>query len=332
MTDVQGDTASQPELAPDDPELLCYCRSWTRARFAEFAVENAEATFDEVCLSSGVGMVCTSCLLNAEVVFTEARRDGARKGSNNNIAQEQVRKFRLPTKGEVIDWLIKHSPMVPGRFESVSPIVAGPGLTTLLHVSNAVPAPIGPKSAKFRVEVECRDSEGRLLKEFADEISSGQTLIRDLSQYLPGEGLRCGGARITLVARDRRYKGTVRPHFVLRARGSVAGVHTANASRGTTTPHVFSRRCPDERHFMYVRNAEPSAIDVRVETESLKSGVTERLSRKLSPFGSALIELAPPVRGGQDGLYVARLSAGGRQRSYFFCATRDLSQVSADHV
>ena len=123
MSETQDEIAPQTELSPDDPELLCYCRTWTRARFAEYAQENAEATFDEVCLSSGVGMVCTSCLLNAEVVFTEARRDGAGKGAQKGIAQEQARKFWLPTKGEVVDWLIKHSPMVPGRFEDRKSVV-----------------------------------------------------------------------------------------------------------------------------------------------------------------------------------------------------------------
>jgi hypothetical protein len=198
-------------------------------------------------------------------------------------------------------------------------------------VSNAVPAPIGPKSAKFRVEVVCRDGEGKVIGEFAEEIASGQTLIRSLSDYLPGDGLRCGGARITLVARDRRYKGTVRPHFVLRARESLAGVHTANASRGTTTPHVFSRRGDGERHFVFVRSAEPVAIDARVDTEPLDGGATERQVRRLAPFGSALIELDAPGTA-RDKLYVTRLSAGGRQRSYFICATKDLAQVSADHV
>lgn len=319
-------------MSPDDPELLCYCKTWTRTQFTDYARANSDASFDEVCLSSGVGMVCTSCLLNAELVFTEARRAGPSAQDGKTASHAQAAKMRLPTKGEIIDWLVRHSPLVPGRFESVSPIVAGPGLTTLLHVSNAVPAPIGPKSAKFRVEVECRDADGRVLAEFADEIASGQTMVRDLSTFLPGEGLRCGGARVTLVACDRRYKGTVRPHFVLRARESLAGVHTANASRGVTTPHVFSRRRPDERHFMYVRNAEAFTIDARVETETLDGGATEHQSHRLSPFGSALIELAAPVGAPGDVLYVTRLTADGRQRSYFFCATHDLTQVSADHV
>jgi len=320
-----------PDIPADDPELLCYCKSWTRTRFSDYARERSELSFDEICLGTGVGMVCTSCLLNAELVFSDARRAGPLSADKIKVRTPRQR-FRLPTKGQIIDWLVKHSPLVPGRFESVSPIIAAPGLATLLHVSNAVPAPIGPRSASFRVEVECRDAEGHLINEFAENVDCGQTLIRDLSADLPGNGLRCGGAKVTLVARDRRYKGTVRPHFVLRGRQSLSGVHTANASRGETTPHVFSCRRSGERHFIYVRNAEPNAIDAHVETESLKTGAIERQTRRLPPFGSALVELTTSTVASDDSLYVARLAAGGRQRSYFLCATGDLSQVSADHV
>jgi hypothetical protein len=171
-----------------------------------------------------------------------------------------------------------------------------------------------------------------VIDEFAEDVDCGQTLMRDLSADLPGEGLRCGGAKVTLVARDRRYKGTVRPHFVLRARQSLSGVHTTNASRGETTPHVFSRRRLGERHFIYVRNAEPTPIDARIEIEPMNGGPVEHLTRRLPPLGSALVELAAPSTSSDDGLYVTRLRANGWQRSYFICATGDLSQVSADHV
>jgi hypothetical protein len=44
------------------------------------------------------------------------------------------------------------------------------------------------------------------------------------------------------------------------------------------------------------------------------------------------VELMPPVSAQDGQLWVARLMADGRQRSYFLCANADLSQVSADHV
>src|SRR5690242_1942724 len=123
-----------PAVAADDPELLCYCKSWTRSRFSDYARERPEASFDEVCLETGVGMVCTSCLLNAELVFTDARRAGPLH-AGKAATQGRRQRLRLPSKGQIIDWLVRQSPLVPGRFESVSPIIAAPGLTTLLHVS-----------------------------------------------------------------------------------------------------------------------------------------------------------------------------------------------------
>lgn len=313
-----------------DPELLCYCVGWSRARFAAHVQAAPEADFARACETSGVGMVCTSCLLNAEVAYTEAKR-AAPSGAAGSSAKTGARVWRLPSRGEVADWLVAHSPLVPGKFESVCPAIAGKDFTTILTVSNAIAPPVGAKSARFGIEVELRDADGKIAAALSGEAAQGQTWHTDLGAALapaPDGEIACGSARIVLGALDRGYKGMVRPHFSIRARRGSAAVHTANASRNASTPHVFSARRAGERHFVHVRNCEARALTCRVDLRAVDGGETVETRRVLSAWGSAMIELAP--RGG--GLHSAHVVCDGLQRTYFVSADADMARVSVDHV
>lgn len=314
----------------DDPELLCYCVGWSRTRFAAHVQAAPEADFARACETSGVGMVCTSCLLNAEVAYADAKRTTPAEAALSS-AKAGASVWRVPMRARIADWLVKHSPLVPGRFESVCPAIASADLTTILTISNAIAPPIGAKSARFGIEVELRDSDGRIAAALSGEAAQGETWRADLGAALapaPAGQIACGSARIVLRALDRGYKGMVRPHFSIRARRGSAAVHTANASRNASTPHVFSTRRPGERHFMHVRNCEARELTCRVDLRSVDAGDATETSRVLPAWGSAMIELAPS--GG--GLHSAHVVCDGLQRTYFVSADADLGRVSVDHV
>ncbi len=314
----------------DDPELLCYCKSASRAQFADDVRKRPDASFAQVCEDTGVGMVCTSCLLNAEVVFADARRSGGPAAAVLPRKAGASRGFHVPSRGEIASWLVKNSPLVPGRFESVCPVIGADGLATQIVVSNAVPTPIGPRSARFAIDVEVRDADGRIAATFDGDIRPGEMWTRDLAAVLPAAdgATRCGSARIALTARDRGFKGTVRPHFVMRGRRGIAAVHTANASRNHSTPHLFSRRCADERHFAHVRNCTDIEMTcvARISPES-GGDALERI-RTLPPFGSAMIDLD----GSDRGIQSVVVECSGLQRTWFVTAATDFSKVSVDHV
>jgi hypothetical protein len=177
--------------------------------------------------------------------------------------------------------------------------------------------------------VEVRDSDGRIAATLDGDIRPGEMWMRDLAALLPaGDGTRCGSARIVLTARDRGFKGTVRPHFVMRGRSGIAAVHTANASRNHSTAHLFSRRRADERHFAHVRNCTDAemACVARISPES--GGAPIERTRTLPPFGSAMLDLDGPDRGIQS----VTVECSGLQRTWFVTAAADFSKVSVDHV
>jgi bacterioferritin-associated ferredoxin len=314
----------------EDPELLCYCVGWRRDRFEAHVRADPAADFARACETSGVGMVCTSCLLNAEVVYARAKRmaPAAISGAARAAAAES---WHIPSRGEIAAWLVRHSPLVPGKFESVCPAIAGPDLTTILTVSNAAPPPVGARTARFAVEVELRGADGRVAAALSGEAAPGQTWRADLGAALgaaPDGDVACGSARIVLRALDRGYKGMVRPHFSIRARRGSAAVHTANASRNASTPHVFSARRAGERHFVHVRNCGPREISCRANVRPIDAGAPAEIRRVLPAWGSAMIELAPEG----NGLHEVHVVCDGLQRTYFVTADADLGRVSVDHV
>lgn len=315
----------------DDPELLCYCVGWSRTQFAEHVRAAPAADFARACESSGVGMVCTSCLLNAEVVYTQAKRTAPSTAATGRTAGAEQRGWHWPSRGEIADWLVRHSPLVPGDFESVCPAIKADGLTTELVVSNGVAPPVGARSARFSVDVELRNADGVVAGKYAGTAAPGATWRVDLGAALqdaPAGGVACGSARIVLRALDRGYKGMVRPHFAIRARRGSGVVHTANASRNASTPHVFSARRTGERHFMHVRNCEARGLACRVDVVPLDGRKAVEIRRDLPAFGSALIELEP----NGAGLHSAQVTCDGLQRTYFVAADRELERVSVDHV
>lgn len=314
----------------DDPELLCYCKTASRAQFADDVRKRPDASFATVCEETGVGMICTSCLLNAEVVFADARRSRGPAMAALPGRTDRSRGFHIPSRGEIVSWLVKRSPLVPGRFESVCPVIGADGLATELVVSNAVPTSIGPRSARFAIDVEVRDAAGRIAATLDGDIRPGEMWMRDLAAYLPSGdgGTRCGSARIALTARDRGFKGTVRPHFVMRGRSGIAAVHTANASRNHSTPHLFSRRLADERHFAHVRNCTDVEMTCAARVSPESGGSAIERSCTLPPFGSAMLDLDGPDRGIQS----VEVVCSGLQRTWFVTAAADFSKVSVDHV
>ncbi len=313
----------------DDPELLCYCVGWSRTQFIDHIRAAPEKDFAGACESSGVGMVCTSCLLNAEVVYSQARQ--AAPAAAERSPENKGGKLHWPSRGEIAGWLVRHSPLVPGHFESVCPVISGPSLTTELVVSNAIAPPVGARSAAFAVEVELNDSEGKVAARLSGRVAPGETWRADLGTEIggtSGDDVGCGSARIVLRALDRGYKGTVRPHFAMRARRGSAVVHTANASRNASTPHLFSTRRKDERHFVHIRNCEAREILCRVSTAPLDGGKAVEVRRTLPALGSALVELEPQGAG----LHSTQVVCDGLQRTYFLAADADFGRVSVDHV
>lgn len=326
MADTDNDTT-----LVTDGELLCYCTQTGRGDFMAFAAAKPDMNFEGACEATGVGMLCTSCLLNAELAFTQARETGAAHVADAKPGARSQRKWGLPRRRDIVDLAIQHSPRVPAPFESRCPILSGPDVRTVLSVSNAVPAPIGPRSARFRVRASVRAANGEQVRMLEATIQPGERCDFDLSEALgapPSNTLTAGSAIVSLLARDRGFKGTVRPHFRIVTPTASSAVHTSNAGARATTPHIYSQRKSGEHRYIYIQNAEKREAECIIALTPLAGGQAETFTRSLAPLGSALVEL-PPVG---DGFIEAHARSATLQRSYFILADADLRRISVDHI
>ena len=315
----------------EDGELLCYCMRTGRGDFCSFVAARPEMSLEEACEATGVGMLCTSCLLNAEMAFTSAREAGETGTDTKPLARQPAVRSAFPRRGEIVDFIIRHSPRVPAPFVSRCPILTAPGVRTVLSVSNAVPATIGPRSARFRVHASVRRADGSEVHRFDASIDPGERCDFDLSEGL-GEStsgdFAAGAAIVTLQAGNRGFKGTVRPHFRIVTSRASAAVHTSNAGARASTPHIYSRRRADERHYVHVQNAATRPSHIRLTLSPLGDAAPVTIERDLAPLGSALIAL-PAL----DAAFVeATVRADALQRAYFITADADLARVSVDHI
>lgn len=323
-------------LLDNDPELLCYCEQVSQVRFAHLAAERPDESFAELCERTGVGMACTSCLINAEVAFATARTTMRPHSDALTAPAESRQRMRLPDKAALVERLLALAPSVPAAQSSVCPIVVGNGLGTTLSVSNAYPAPIGPESAPYRLTIEVRDAAGALRNRSRHDIAPGERCdvrVSDWLEAIPGT-LVIGTARLILRALEKKYRGTVRPHFSITAAHSSAAVHTANAASHHTSLHLVSR-CGDDRNYVHVFNAENRPGFVRVRLGNLAGDTLETKECRLPAFGSAMLPLGNPAAAcNTDELpvFTVQVEADTIQRSWFIVTDRDSSRVSVDHI
>ncbi|MGE0254645.1 MAG: hypothetical protein AB7N54_04160 [Alphaproteobacteria bacterium] len=321
---------------PEAADLLCYCKGTTTGQFAALVAARPEASLAELCQDTGIGLVCTSCLLNAEMLFTRTRRDGAR-ADGGAAAREPAAQARRSWRARLAA-LAERLPRVPERRVSVCPVLAGHGVRTVLNVSNAIPRTIGPRSARFHVRAVVRDGDGTSRGAIARIVAPGERLEADLSALFgdaDGDALRVGMARITLRPLDDRYNGMVRPHFQMRTEHACAAVHTANAASHFAAPHLYSARRAGERRFVHVHNAEtrPARVRLHIAAVTGGDGAERTLEQTLSPLGSALIEMPDVAAGHAAGaIRSVAVESTGIQRSYFVVADAGFRRLSVDHI
>ncbi|MBM3561495.1 MAG: hypothetical protein FJX53_16800 [Alphaproteobacteria bacterium] len=332
MTDVTAKVAS----GAAGNELLCYCKGTSTAEFAAIVAARPDAALADICQDTGIGLVCTSCLLNAEMLFTRTRCDGTANGT------AATKRGNAPTGSR--GWrarlaaLADRLPRVPERRTSVCPVIAGRGVHTVLNVSNAIPRSIGPHSARFRVRAVVRDAGGQVRGRIARTVAPGERLEVDLADMLAsasGDGIAVGTARITLRPLDDRYNGMVRPHFQMLTDHACAAVHTANAASHFAAPHLFSRRRPGERQFVHVHNAEPKTARIRLDVASVAPSAAgiRTIEQTIAPNGSALVEMPDTFdRAGAGPLCSVGVDSTTIQRSYFIVADADFARLSVDHI
>jgi bacterioferritin-associated ferredoxin len=307
---------------------LCFCAHVSRAAFLEAVWRAPDASFDALCRQTGVGMVCTSCLLNAEDSYVHAATHRPAVAPKN---QARSAGAGLGLKRRLYRALDALSPSVPIRLGGIAPLFAGEGVRTVVTVANSVPEAVGRRSSTFSVRMVCRDSAGRVVAKHRARLEPGVRLDIDASEGLPlsGEALVTGAAFLRILAEAPGYRGTIRPHFLIIGPRSLSAVHTqGNGKREGGFHSVIG---PGERQYLSLVNCAAREIGATVA-----SGVpgqptrTERVT--IGAYGAALVRVGKGLAAREAAPLAVRFSADAPVRPHAIVAGGSPPRLSADHL
>ncbi len=211
-------------------EILCPCDNVSHETFRKAVLASPRASFEAVCEDSVVGQKCTSCLLDAESIFSEAT---SRQGDAVDDIRRARRRFTL-SKHDIYAAIDRLSPKTPFVRDSIMPIIAGRGVRTVVSISNAMIKAIGARSPDFRIQADMYDGTGTIYRSQEALVTVGNRVDLDTSAGLSeadGEHFVTGSCRVRLEACSPGYFGTIRPHFAVITPLAMTAVHGQGRGR-----------------------------------------------------------------------------------------------------
>lgn len=328
------DRVSIDEIRARDA-YLCFCNQISADAFQNAVIRNPDATFDELRAETGLGTLCTSCLLNAETAFIAARvranptRDPRRRRHRARFSRQDV--YR------VFDRL---APRIPIRLQGIIPVFGGVGVRTILSIANSIPPVVGARSPDFDVRVLCRDSGGRPCFRHEERVPVGGRLDLDISEGLAPDNhgvhgairIATGSCWLSYKACVEGYRGSIRPHFKVETAAAVSSVHSINRGHRRMAVTTIAENL-DETQFLSAVNCttQPVTFDVDVESRRLRA---RRETVEIPRRGTVLYRL--PLRQLPDEVRrePVRVTArsSGEVRWHFVVAAGDPPRISMDHV
>ena len=314
---------------------LCFCNQISAGAFQNAAILNPDATFDELCAETGLGTMCTSCLLNAETEFSAARvrtnpaRDARRRHRRVRFSRQDV--YR------VFDRL---APRIPIRLRGIIPVFGGVGVRTILSIANSLPPVVGARSPDFDVSVLCRDSGGYPCFRHEERVPVGGRLDLDISDGLASGNYGVHGATridtgscwLSYKACAEGYRGSIRPHFKVETAAAVGSVHSINRGHRSMAVTTIAEN-PDETQFISAVNCTTQEVTFDVDVESHRFGA-RRETVEIPPRGTVLHRL--PLRQLSDEVQREPLRVTARSsgdvRWHFVVAAGNPPRISMDHV
>ncbi|MDP6953274.1 MAG: hypothetical protein QGF53_11015 [Alphaproteobacteria bacterium] len=312
-------------------EILCPCDNITYEAFRKAIWARPTASFDAVCEDSMVGQKCTSCLLNAESIFSEATT--TRPDVTDDVPRSR-RRLTL-SKQDIYAVIDRLSPKLPFVRESIVPIVAGRGARTVVSVSNATIKAIGARSPDFRIEAEMRDVAGAVFASQEGRVTAGARIDLEASAKLPGaEGERfvTGSCRVRFEPCSPGYFGTIRPHFAVITPLAMTAVH--GQGRGRTSSVFTTMQGPaTESQFLSAVNCANEPGELAVEQFD-GTRLIDRQTLDLPARGACLVPLgsASEVTTATARPLTVRSSSDVETRFHIMVSCGDPPRISLDHI
>ncbi len=334
-----GDRAVLPPS--DRGEMICGCFDLTLGAYQDFLRANPTIGFDEMMWRTKAGTKCTACTLDLEYHYVATARDGARP-STLKRAPVGIDRPQVTGKAALYQMIDSVSPQVAQPFSNVMPVLTGCGIDEYVCVDNhsllyehEICAP------DMRVELEVRDSEGRLRFHHDDVVQAEKAMRVNVSRHLPvvnGE-LGIGSVMINRQALRAGYRGTTRPQIEIVAPRAACALHSQAPSRAQEDWFTCLHRPDDERVFLTLINADDRDLVIELAYPILSDAHywsrPETHFVSLPPRGARLHELTlPPERFAHlvgEPIHV-RWRASGRYKVHVLCATPSLDRFSIDHL
>lgn len=319
--------------------FLCFCNEVTAETFSEALWAEPNLTFEEACLKTLVGNRCTACVLNAEELYGQALEERRpvtpRRSGIGVINKDQTPLLRrlYAHRFAAYDFVDALTPRLPVPQIGVAPILAGPGISTTVNVTNSISGVLGPRSPSFVVMYECRDKDGTIIHRGGEEIAAGERMDHLVSDRLTGtaecDDLLHGSCRLTVTPKSHGFRGTTRPHFWIRSPHATSALHTQGGRRDDryfVTDFVYE----NEKQYLSVVNIAAESGDLTMIIRGDDGARCNKTASSLPSMGARLIELQRPAD--PKGLYTVEVRASVATHSHIVVRDLTTDAISFDHL
>jgi hypothetical protein len=204
-------------------------------------------------------------------------------------------------------------------------------VSTIVSVANSVSRAIGPRSPRFAVRLDIRDADGRCVESAAETLAPGERLDHEVPRWERGDRLSTGSCRVSMVALDSGYRGSIRPHFTIKTAQSISCVHSQGNGRRTAFVRTVEPQHGETQYLSVVNcEQETASVQIRASRDGAEL-MTQQTS--LAPRGAALVELTVPTAL-RDPIkpIVAELKSDRPVRTHIVVAAGNPARISLHHI
>jgi len=311
---------------------ICNCNKVTFEKFDNFLREHNSYDFDLLCKKLKVGNQCASCLPSLEDSFIEVKgnfkRDFTFLGSHSKS---------VPFYKKILNFLDLFFGDVSLKQKGILPILFGKNISTWMVMSNCIPDSLDISHINYLIKCDIYDFHGKFLKSIKKTVKPNDIFEVCLDKYVVSnyedEEINIGTAVITRFGEEKGYRGSTRPHFYFKTKGSMAAVHS---QFGGTKSLLFEidKINKNDKGWLFVHNKTKKLgrFNWSVDKYALESKINLNKGEfDINPLGSKLIKLAfKEVRNNEE--IKIFINSNVVFKEYFILSSADLKHISVDHT
>jgi bacterioferritin-associated ferredoxin len=285
--------AIEAGMADKREALACYCMNVSPGDLRQLVLKSSAKDFPSFCEDTGVGMRCTSCLLQVEPAFLEHLAERMKTNGTADAAGRHGKTAgNIPLKIRIAEFIGNLGPVIPSpRFTNV-PILRRDGVSTILCMANGNIRASKARAAGYAGKVTVFRQDGTVVAVKSIKLESGGYFELDVSQFLPapaGDGYVVGSARVDFRPTSNDPMGIIRPHFRLLTPKSANAVHCLPTSRESAF-HTFLPEPAGITTMFHLQNGQDVEDTATIKVVDDETG-DEVLAREqaLPPRGSSLM-------------------------------------------